>query len=348
MSTQYLLSHLGWNNFFQQQLTLQEYETCVPARVFGQERSLVQLVTANGNIALQISPSMGDITVGDWLLLDENHQFLRILERVSLFTRKAAGIKARTQLIAANINTVFLVSSMNLDFNLNRLERYLALANEAEVEVVIVLTKADCCENQAEYIAKAQSIGRALDVVAVNSLENSSVNQLMPWCQPGKTVGFLGSSGVGKSSLINTLSGKSVQRTQAIRTDDDKGRHTTTGRSLHLLPSGALLLDTPGMRELQLADCEHGLDETFSEITALAHMCKFADCNHQKEPGCAVRSAIEAGNLEERRLENYIKLMKEQDFNNATLAERRAKDRDFGRYVKSVMKSKKDVKSDLT
>lgn len=347
MSTQYSLSHLGWNNFFQQQLSLEEYETCIPARVFGQERSLVQLVTASGNVTLPISASMADITVGDWLLLDGDHQFHRLLERVSLFTRKAAGTKASRQLIAANIDTVFVVSSMNLDFNLNRFERYLALAHEADVEVVIVLTKADCCENQEEYITKAQSLGQTLDVVAVNSLEQGSVDQLMPWCQPGKTVAFLGSSGVGKSTLINTLSGQSVQRIQAIREDDDKGRHTTTGRSLHLLPSGVLLLDTPGMRELQLADCEHGVDETFSEITILAQKCKFSDCRHQEEPGCAVRKAIEAGKLDDRRLENYLKLMREQAFNKATLAERRAQDREFGRYVKSVMKSKKDEKSHL-
>lgn len=341
MTMQYSLSQLGWNHFFQQQLTLEEYESCTPVRVFAQERSLLQLMSESGNISLPVTPSMPAITVGDWLLLEGGEHFHRLLDRSSLFTRKAAGARASRQLIAANLDTVFVVSSMNMDFNLNRFERYLALANEADVDPVIVLTKADCCENPQEYIAKAQELGETLAVIAVNSLDPESVEQLKPWCQPGRTVAFLGSSGVGKSTLINTLSGQAIQRTQAIREDDDKGRHTTTGRSLHLLPSGALLLDTPGMRELQLADCEHGVDETFAEITALAQQCKFTDCQHQDEPGCAVRKAIEAGQLDERRLESYLKLMREQAFNTATLAERRAQDREFGRYVRSVMKSRK-------
>ncbi len=339
MSTHPSLSQLGWDNRFQQQLTLEEYETCIPARVIGQQRSLLQLLTADGGLSIPITHSMPEITVGDWLLLDAEQHFHRLLERVSLFSRKAAGTRVSEQLIAANVDTVFVVSSMNLDFNLNRIERYLALAYESDVEAVIVLTKVDSCDTPSAYLEQARGLGNTLDVVTVNSLDHQSVEHLLPWCQPGRTVAFLGSSGVGKSTLINTLMGRSIQRTQGIREDDDKGRHTTTGRSLHLLPSGALLLDTPGMRELQLAECEHGIDETFAEITALAAQCKFSDCQHQSEPGCAVRAAIDAGELDERRLESYLKLMREQAFNAASLAERRAQDREFGRYVRSVMKS---------
>ena len=344
MKTHYSLPQLGWNHFFQQQLSLEEYETCTPARVFGQERSLLQLISEHGALSLPATATMEPMTVGDWVLLDGADRFHRLLDRSSLFIRKAAGAKNRRQLISANVDTVFLVSSMNQDFNLNRLERYLALTAEADVETVVVLTKVDHCENPDEFILRAQSLGESLDVIAVNSLESNSVHDLTPWCQLGKTVAFLGSSGVGKSTLINTLSGEAVQRTQSIRQDDDKGRHTTTSRSMHLLPSGALLLDTPGMRELQLVDCEQGVDETFSEINDLARRCRFPDCRHQVEPGCAVREAIESGEVDERRLRSYRKLMKEQAFNSATLAERRAQDREFGKRVRSVIKTKKGIR----
>ena len=304
----YTLSNLGWSHFFQQQLSLEDYEKYSPYRVFGVERSILRLMGGTGPTSFVLNPSMEPITVGDWLLLDSHYQFHRLLDRSSLFSRRAAGIEAREQLISANIDVAFLVTSLNQDFNLNRLERYLALANEANVEPVIVLTRVDCCDNPQQYITEVRS--------------------------------FLGSSGVGKSTLINTLSGVSIQRTNDIRDDDDKGRHTTTSRSLHVLPSGALLLDTPGMRELQLLECENGLEETFSDITDLALSCKFADCNHEQEPGCMVRKAIEGGNLNPRRLESYRKLVNEQAFNTASLAERRAKDRRFGKHIKSVLKGK--------
>jgi ribosome biogenesis GTPase len=283
---------------------------------------------------------MPPLTVGDWILLDTDGHFHRALERSSVFVRKAAGTSARRQLIGANVDTVFLVSSMNQDFSLNRLERYLALTSEADVEAVVVLTKADCIDDSQQYLSQARSLGKSLAVIGVNSLDRDSVDQLLPWCQSGDTVAFLGSSGVGKSTLVNTLSGQAVQLTQGIRLGDDKGRHTTTSRSLHLLPSGALLLDTPGMREIQLAECEQGVDKTFSEIIELAQSCRFSDCRHDNEPGCAVRKAIAKGDVDERRLESYRKLMREQAFNSATLAERRAQDREFGKHVRLVMKSK--------
>lgn len=340
MTIQYSLSQLGWQHFFQQQLTLDEWEKFSISRVVSVDRSLLHLFSINGKQTLPITSSIPAVTVGDWLLIDGEGRFIRLLDRKSLFSRKAAGTKATTQLIASNVDTVFIVSSLNQDFNLNRLERYLVIANEAKVEPVIVLTKVDCCPNSQDYVEKAQALDLNLDVITVNSLDPDNVNKLADWCRSGKTVALLGSSGVGKSTLINTLSGDQTQRTHSIREDDDKGRHTTTRRSLHLLSCGGLLLDTPGMRELQIADCEQGVEETFPEIATLSLQCKFSDCTHQNEPGCAVRAAIESGKVDERRLLSYKKLAKEQAFNSATLAEKRQRDREFGRYIRSVQKSK--------
>lgn len=340
MSNLYSLTQLGWQTFFQQQLTLDEWEHFTIARVVTQERTSIQVLTTAGQQSLPLTPGMPAMTVGDWVLLNETGKFYRQLERLSLFSRKAAGSKVATQLIAANIDTVFVVSSMNQDFNLNRIERYLALANEAGVEPVIVLSKADCCDNPEDYAQQVQRLDALLSVITVNSLDANSVSKLKLWCCSAKTVALLGSSGVGKSTLINTLLGKTIQRTHTIRADDAKGRHTTTGRSLHLLPTGGLLLDTPGMRELQLADCDHGLELTFADVGEYASQCKFTDCQHQTEPGCAVQAAIKTGKLDQRRLSSYLKLLREQTFNQATLAEKRAKDRNLTRYYQSVQAEK--------
>jgi len=349
MSNFYSLSQMGWQSFFQQQLSLEEWESLSVARVVSQQRTMLEVLTEQGQQSLTLTPNMPVMTVGDWLLLEEvdgNVKFNRLLDRLSLFSRKAAGTKVATQLIAANIDTVFIVCSLNQDFNLNRIERYLALANAAGVEPVIVLSKADCCEDPEQYRRQVQALDPMLMVFTVNGLDAASVKQLQPWCHEGKTVALLGSSGVGKSTLVNTLTGESKQQTQSVRGDDDKGRHTTTGRSLHMLLSGGLLLDTPGMRELQLASCEQGIEETFSEISELSHQCKFADCQHENEPGCAVRAAIERGDMDERRLTSYLKLMREQAHNEATLAEKRAKDRNLSRLYRSVLSGKRQLKKE--
>lgn len=338
------LSQLGWRHFFQLQLSLSELEQATIARVIGVERSECHALSEQGVLRVLTQATMPPLVVGDWILIGQDGEFQRLLERFSLFQRKAAGTRVDTQLIAANLDTLFVVCSMNKDFNLSRIERYLAMANEAGVEAVVVLSKADCCDDPEHYVEQLTAIDSMLMVVAINGCDPVSVQQLQPWCCGGKTVALLGSSGVGKSTLINTLSGGTIQSTSAIRTDDDKGRHTTTSRSLHLLAGGGLVLDTPGMRELQLSSCEQGVDETFSEITRLAAECRFSDCQHQSEPGCAVRAAIDAGVLSQRRLNNYIKLKREQAFNAATLAEKRAKQRQFGKHVRSVMGVKNKLK----
>ena len=222
------------------------------------------------------------------------------------------------------MSTLFIVCALNDDFNLSRIERYLATSNEAEVEPVIVLTKADLVTDAEEKRQQVQQLDPLLMVEMLNALDGEQYTPLSSWCKSGSTVAFMGSSGVGKSTLVNGLLGESVQLTGGIRESDSKGRHTTTGRSMHFLPSGGVLIDTPGMRELQLFDCADGVAETFSDIEALAEKCRFSDCQHDSEPGCAVINAIETGQLEQRRLNNYLKLMREQQRNSATLAERRA------------------------
>ena len=344
------LTPLGWQPSFQQQLSLQEWDSIVPARIVDYQRSVFTVSTGTQQLTLAITPAMPAMTVGDWVLLDTDKHFVRLLERASLFSRKAAGTKVATQLIAANIDTVFIVCSMNQDFSLNRIERYLTLCHEARVEPVIVLTKIDLCANPDDYIRQAENLGALLMVVAVNALDPHSVKALAPWCTTGKTVALLGSSGVGKSSLVNTLLGETIQTTGAIRAADDEGRHTTTSRSLHFLPdsnlladgessggtfSRGLLLDTPGMRELQLVASEDAVAGTFADISELSEHCKFADCQHRQEPGCAVLAAVEAGELDERRLASFHKLLREQAFNAATLAEKRAHGRKLGKLYRT-------------
>jgi len=214
------------------------------------------------------------------------------------------------------------------------------MAMESGVEPVVVLTKADLTGSVDDFCAQAETLHHGLTVLPVNAKDAAAVAQLAPWCRPGQTVALVGSSGVGKSTLVNTLSTEAVQDTGDVRQADAKGRHTTTGRSLHLLPGGGLLLDSPGLRELQLSDCEEGVATLFAEIADVAGSCRFNDCRHQGEAGCAVAEAVAAGQIDERRLENYLKLVAEQERMAETLVEKRRRDRNFGKLVKRTMAQK--------
>ena len=337
------LAQLGWRPFFQQQLRLEQWEYPV-SRVIAQHRNRLELLGEAGEQGLDLHPDMPEITVGDWLVLSPEGNFDKLLERQSLFRRKAAGSKVGEQLIAANVDTLFIVTSLNDDFNLNRIERYLSLANDVGAAPVIILSKADLSDDPEMFCRQVQALDSLLMVVTINCLDAGEVHKLSPWCKTGNTVALMGSSGVGKSTLVNTLLGKTVQSTGAIREDDSKGRHVTTGRSLLRIPQGGLLLDTPGMRELQLADCDAGVNTTFADITSLAEKCRFGNCQHDNEPGCAVQSAIGRGELKARRLSSYQKLMREQAFNSATLAEKRARDKSFGKMIKAHLSDKTNRK----
>lgn len=345
MTTVLDLPSWGWNRFFQQQCSLDEWETTFPARITAHHRTHFDVVTSKGHTSLAITASLPPLTVGDWVLLDAQARFVRAFDRFSTFARKSPGSAHHEQLIAANVDTVLLTVSLNHDFNLSRIERYYALCKDAGAEVVLVLTKADTCDDVAAYTSAAEMLDPLLPVLAVNALEAATVEQLMPWCEAGKTLALMGSSGVGKSTLMNQLMGRALQRTAGIRSDDSKGRHTTTARYLQALPSGAVLLDTPGMRELQLFDSEQGVKDAFAEISQWANQCRYNDCQHESEPGCRIQKALQVGELSPRRWRNYCKLQREQARNGATLAEKRARERDLGRYYRSVQNNSRKQKN---
>lgn len=337
------LADFGWSPFFQSQLQDDEHSRARPARVMAVDRDRVHLQAPALDLhaAPFFSGEGAAATVGDWLLLDAaTRRPVRLLRRKSAFKRVAAGTGHDLQYLAANVDTVFVVTSCNQDFNVARLERYLALAHEAAVTPVIVLTKSDLAGSPEVYLHEARRVRAGVHVEALDARDPAEVARLAGWCGRGETVALLGSSGVGKSTLAGTMAGTSLA-VQSVRAGDDKGRHTTTRRQMHRLPTGALLLDTPGMRELQLVDVTAGLAEVFADIEIAAARCRFTDCGHESEPGCAVREAVERGELDADRLRRWRKLVRENVRNSESLAERHARDRRFGRLARQVMQAKR-------
>jgi ribosome biogenesis GTPase len=342
------LPTLGWNLFFEQQLDHNDSEQWVKARVAAHHGSQIIVFTVDGEIAIpiQLTDACEDLAVGDWVLLDpDTFRGTRRLERESLIARKAAGDVARQQLIAANIDTLFIVSSCNQDFNLSRLERYLAVAIEARTTPIVVLTKADLCEDATSLRQQVERLHSGLLVEFLDARCQDQTESLGHWCRSGQTVALVGSSGVGKSTLANSL-GAGELATAEIRESDDKGRHTTTARSMHRMRFGGWLIDNPGMRELQLTSCEQGVDDLFEDVVELSRQCRFTNCRHAGDTGCALESAVETGLLEARRLTSYLKLRSEQERNSATMAQRREKDRRMGKLYKSIQANNRKVKKD--
>ena len=343
MTDTFPLAALGWAPDFLRQLTLAELSTLQPCRIAAVHRNRLEALTPEGPRSL-IPPadlSTAEIAVGDWGLSDgglsDGQRLVRLLERRSCLARRAAGTGAERQLIAANVDALLIVTSCNADFNPARLERYLALARTAGVTPVIVLTKADLSPDPEAWRARAEAVDRRVNVVLLNA--HAPEAALADWCRAGQTVALAGSSGVGKTTLANALTGE-VQATAAIREDDAKGRHTTTGRHLRPLAGGGWLIDTPGMRELRLSAAGAGIAATFDDLDTLAQQCRFTDCGHGKEPGCAVQAAIAAGEIDPKRLLRWQKLRREDRINSETLAEAHARDRAFGRMVRSASRDK--------
>jgi len=330
------LVDLGISDRYIQEATLYG-ENLYMARVSVQHKDMYRVITEGGEIKAEVSGKLSHSAtisadypaVGDWVLVDRmedkagNAIIHHVLTRKSCFERKAPGSKQETQIIATNIDTIFICMSLNNDYNLRRLERYISIAWDSMATPVVLLTKSDLCQDVSGKLSEIETVALGADVIVTSSLSGDGYSDVLKYLKKGKTVAFIGSSGVGKSTLINKLMGEEVLVTNGIR-DDDKGRHTTTHRELFVLPHGGIVIDTPGMREIQIAGAD--LSKSFADIEELAQSCFFGNCKHKSEPKCAVKKAIEEGMLSQDRLTSYEKLQKEMRFEElkATMGVERA------------------------
>ncbi len=353
------LKQLGFNDWFAEKASLYALPGFQLARIAAVDKdSYVVIGEKNevfaeieGKLRFQARTSMALPTVGDWVYVKYyNNDTLaiihEILPRRSLLKRKTAGKKIDYQLLSANIDTAFIMQSLDANFNLRRLERYLVAVKEGGIEPVVLLSKADLMTGKEieERIAAIQQVYSDLKIVAFSNKTGLGLKDIQRNIQPGQTYALLGSSGVGKTTLLNNLIGKDIYKTAAVRVKDAHGRHTTNRRQLTILDSGGLLIDTPGMREFGNISIATGLTEAFSEIASLAQGCKFKDCTHTNEPGCAILEALNKGQLPAERLNSYQKLQKEAKYNEMSYVEKRKKDKTFGKYVKKTLKEIKKYK----
>jgi ribosome biogenesis GTPase len=309
------LYDLGWDDGFA--ATLQPHDNCIPARVSAQHRGEYDVLAEGGELRAHVAgrlrheaSSGADLpAVGDWVALHDQ-TIHAVLPRRSAFQRKVAFHATEAQVLAANIDTVFVVTGLDEDFSARRLERYLTLAWESGATPAVVLTKADLCDDPLAMLLEAEQVAVGVQAHVVSNVTGEGLDELVTYLAPAKTVALLGSSGVGKSSLVNRLFDDEVQATKELA-EDGTGRHTTTARQLFRLPGGAMLVDTPGLREVQLWDADEGIQEAFSDVDELAADCRFNDCAHMREPGCAVQAAIDEGRLPRERLQSYRALQRE-------------------------------------
>jgi ribosome biogenesis GTPase len=350
------LTSLGFNAWFLEKRESLQRPDCSVARVVevNRDRYIVKNGPAEipaeltGNLMYSAESAMDLPTVGDWVLVQlHNDSSLAIIHAVfprkSFLRRKASGRKIDYQMIAGNIDTALIVQSCDLDFNVRRLERYLVMVSEGKIEPVLLLTKSDLVppEKVAEQIAEIRQSNIPCPVIPLSNITGSGQDQLRQLLSSGKTYCLLGSSGVGKTTLLNHLLGEDLFETKTVREHDGKGRHTTTRRQLIVLSGGAMLIDTPGMRELGNIGAGQGIEGSFADITELARECRFADCTHTAETGCALLAAIAKGELCEERFQNYKKLLKESGFYSMSYVEKRQKDKKFGKFIKSALKQLK-------
>jgi ribosome biogenesis GTPase / thiamine phosphate phosphatase len=331
------LASLGWNPFFQQHFSDLQQPTLHPARIvenlkhFHRVRSeeAEYLAEIAGRVRHQAAGRDALPAVGDWVAITPRPEEGRariecILPRQTKLARKIAGREQGEQIIATNLDIVFVVSSLNRDLNLRRIERYLALVWESGAQPVVLLNKSDLCANAEALAADVAGSAPGLSIHLLSAVEGTGIETVRTYLAPGKTAAFIGSSGVGKSTIINALAGAPSLRVQTVREDDDRGRHTTTSRQMIFLRDGGIVIDTPGMRELQLWDSNEGVGQAFDDIATLAQSCKFRDCSHRGEPGCEVETAIQNGTLERERLDNHHKLQAELRFQKRKLDPRLA------------------------
>lgn len=350
------LKNIGWDDFFQNQVSTDQLNNHVIARVIAEHKNTFTVKTENAESRATISGRFfhklkrtADMpVVGDWVLLRKPVETTGIIEKIitrrTMLSRRAPDDRKtfgndKEQAIVSNIDTVFIVSSLNQNFNLSRIERALALVYSSGASPIILLSKSDLCDDTANKVLAVEQIAFGVPVVSFSNITNANIEQIAGFITPGKTACLIGSSGVGKTSLTNTLCGLS-EKTIAVRSSDDRGRHATTARSMYILDNGGMLIDTPGIREIGLLDGTDGIDCMYDDIEELTQTCKFSNCTHTSEPGCALLSAIENGALDERRLRNYFRLQRENRFQTDKAGAVRAKEE----WLKKLSKTLRQMK----